>query len=558
MNLPRAERKNPDLSYATFSYDCWIVGDIPDSFWQHAKLQDQLWNELVTYLEDCTKDYFVLSKEERASLTKEQKNKVFDNLNLKNYREIGKKYKGILSSQVYLNQIPEKFDLTVKIWKKNKEAGLPKKKYGLKNINIPVIYPGGTNDSSFVLENSTSRVGLKYTRNLSKLDSNYLINGKFCFGKNKEKLDLHVAYHRNLPKDAIIKKVCLVGVFNFPFGWSWKLQFSVEYKATKSKNPVFVAGFDPSWSFCDDYLHVGTFAVSNGQHIELRLPFSFANSETNKQYEYAIDKYHKTGIIRNILEIPERQALEDNCKEAAKKVLSALSEAPVASISGYPVEAIRMLTGLSKMGHRGLLKFLKLLRNAKIEDNVRCSLEEYYTQYVSYRRNIRGNQLKFTSFRKDLYNKIADWISNNFKSIAWEDTDLKNLQEKKHENKQLDESKKYKNLASHFLLRQTVENKMQKEGLEFIAINPYKTSQTCSICGGKIPKSNKQLVTCENSHKIDRDANASTNIMNKLELETGMSEELVMIPDYLMRYLHASPLTVDFKQHVMHAVQNYG
>lgn len=560
-NLPRNSRLNPSYKYAVYSYDCWILNQIPESFWQHVKLQNELWNKLVSYVHECTDEYYKLTKEDRLALPKEDRKKVFDPLNLKAYREIGKGYKGILPSQIYLNQIPEKFEVTMKEWKKSRGVSGPPsyKPNQLENINIPIYFNNGkTIDSSN--DFNCARMGINYTGDKLKTDSEYLINGKFVFGKANERLDLHIAYHRFLPEKAIIKKTSLVGKFNKPFGWKWQIQFSIEYPdISGARNiPTLAAGFDPSWSVCGEYLHLGTFSLSNGQVLELRLPFKFANKATIRGHKYFLESQNHTRLIKDILELKEKQSLEDSLKDEAKKVLETIKSKKIEEVLDYPPECIRMLTGLSRMGHGGLNKFKKLLVAADVKDDIRKALDNYYENYIKSRRQIRGNQLKFSAFRDDLYKKIAKWCSDSFYKLGWEDTNLKKLQEYDGDNKQLQESKKYKNLASHNDLKSKVKSTMNREGLEFVDINPYKTSQTCSVCGGRIQKTHKQLVVCENGHNIDRDANASTNMLNALAVSASASELEVKIPAHLRRYLHALPLTVENKQHVMHAVQSFG
>ncbi|WP_287519926.1 transposase [Okeania sp. SIO2C2] len=63
-----------------------------------------------------------------------------------------------------------------------------------------------------------------------------------------------------------------------------------------------------------------------------------------------------------------------------------------------------------------------------------------------------------------------------------------------------------------------------KCGVHVIKVNPHNTSQNCSNCGQKVPKTLSVRTHCCPKCKIvlDRDENAAINILNKALNEVGI------------------------------------
>lgn len=576
-NLARRPRLNPDWPIYIYKWDCWPVthdGQIqkmPDALWKTAKLMQSLWNDYcalfqkVGDLDKKTEDGIpLLAKEERAALwfwiTNAKTERTEQNAErydlavqlwgdvLPSLRAIAQaKYKGLLSSHCY-EAVINKFIVTVKQWKKNPAIfGPPKTQYVLSKIKIPIFYYEGKNAAWLSSARNSERAQAWFIPTEEgkawKLEhkDKWQINGWFDIGiDERTRINLHVALHRQLPEIGRIKAVSLCGQHNKPFGWAWSLQ--VQYESPKEKAFVAtnrVAGLDLGWRNMGTYLRIGMLKLSNGQSIELQLPFEFADYGERRFVQRLKKQGCESRVITNWLEIPVFQAKEDAVKDKCKAQLKAL---PVEVTATWPVQTANRLKGLTKMGSQGLWRLLSELREANIEDAGRAALEEWQHDSTPLRRAIRKAQLRTETFRLDHYRKIAKWLATNFDVVAWEgDLSLKQMAEKSGGDA-IDEAQKYRMIASLHLLRQCIKQAMQKAGRQLTGLPASYSSSQCAKCGGWIDHQGKLLVVCENGHKWDQDVNSSTLFINELEGQASMSPAVVIIPDELKRCLRAVPL----------------
>jgi len=110
--------------------------------------------------------------------------------------------------------------------------------------------------------------------------------------------------------------------------------------------------------------------------------------------------------------------------------------------------------------------------------------------------------------RKDFHLKVATQLLNKYDVIAHEDLNIKGLSKTRLSKSILDAG------WGNFI--EIVIRKAESAGKMTIAVNPSGTSQSCSSCGVKVPKTLADRVhKCTCGLEICRDWNAAINILNR-------------------------------------------
>jgi len=128
---------------------------------------------------------------------------------------------------------------------------------------------------------------------------------------------------------------------------------------------------------------------------------------------------------------------------------------------------------------------------------------------------------KITNQRNDFLHKVANFYIKNFKTICVEDLNIKGMVKNRHLSKSIADSSwgMFFNLLSY---------KAVEADRELIKVPPQNTSQICSKCGEKVPKTLAVRVHhcpfCE--LEIDRDLNASLNILRVGQTRQASTPEL--------------------------------
>jgi putative transposase len=115
---------------------------------------------------------------------------------------------------------------------------------------------------------------------------------------------------------------------------------------------------------------------------------------------------------------------------------------------------------------------------------------------------------KVADTRKDFHFKTAKYLTDRYDLIAFEKLNIKGLAKTRLAKSILD--------ASWGQFLSILQTKAEKAGLLAVAVNPNGTSQNCSSCGHKVPKTLKDRVhSCPKcGYTEDRDVNAAKNILN--------------------------------------------
>ena len=118
--------------------------------------------------------------------------------------------------------------------------------------------------------------------------------------------------------------------------------------------------------------------------------------------------------------------------------------------------------------------------------------------------------------RKDFHYKTAHKLVKNFDLIAVEDLNIKGLAKTRLSKSILD--------AAWGAFINILEAVAVKRGVRVVKVNPHSTSQNCSSCGHKVPKTlSVRLHHCPKCGLLmDRDENAAVNILNRAISEVGL------------------------------------
>ncbi|RLF45298.1 MAG: hypothetical protein DRN17_02830 [Thermoplasmata archaeon] len=126
---------------------------------------------------------------------------------------------------------------------------------------------------------------------------------------------------------------------------------------------------------------------------------------------------------------------------------------------------------------------------------------------------------KIENIKQDFYYKAVNHILNSHEYVAVEDLDLDKLRQVKHNNRKAEKNiHKYLMYTSLGKFFNILEYKAQLYGREVIKVDAKDTSKTCSNCGyvfHRLKLSDRTFRCPQCNFKIDRDLNASINILKR-------------------------------------------
>lgn len=123
-------------------------------------------------------------------------------------------------------------------------------------------------------------------------------------------------------------------------------------------------------------------------------------------------------------------------------------------------------------------------------------------------RRVAKAHMKVSNQRKDFHYKTAKKLLNKGKNIGHEDLNIKGIARTKMAKSTYD--------AGWGQFLQILSVKAANAGLMTIAVNPNGTTQECSGCGQKVPKTiQDRWHECQCGCSLDRDHNAAINIKHR-------------------------------------------
>lgn len=155
------------------------------------------------------------------------------------------------------------------------------------------------------------------------------------------------------------------------------------------------------------------------------------------------------------------------------------------------------------------LKRLQRSVSKKYDKQRRKNKQRQSNNYHKSRIRLAKQHLKVSRQRKDFAVKLARCVVISNDIVAFEDLKIKNLVKNRYLSKSISD-------ASWGILRQWIEYFGKVFDVETIAVPPHYTSTDCSDCGARVKKSlSTRTHICDCGCELDRDTNASINILNR-------------------------------------------
>ncbi len=155
------------------------------------------------------------------------------------------------------------------------------------------------------------------------------------------------------------------------------------------------------------------------------------------------------------------------------------------------------------------LKRLQRSVSKKYDQQRRKNKQRQSNNYHKSRIRLAKQHLKVSRQRKDFAVKLARCVVISNDLVAFEDLKSQNLVKNRHLSKSISD-------ASWGILRQWIEYFGKVFDVETIAVPPHYTSTDCSDCGARVKKSlSTRTHICDCGCELDRDTNASINILNR-------------------------------------------
>jgi len=369
----------------------------------------------------------------------------------------------------------------------SKSGGAPKPRR-FDSFSIPHRYSGG----GIALDALASERAKRF-RIVFSADSAYANNSRESrrerianawFGVDGDTVALSVPMHRQIPSNAIIKGIRLVGWKQSPaMRWMVHIVITVEepkFQTTPCPVPRTVA-LDVGWRKLENELRVAV-AYDGSQHFELRIPLRFTHKALG---EVSLDRKRGCQQVKD--------ALLERCKKDLKTVGL---DVPTQARNGWLIRFMR-----ESPQHSGL-----------------TILEKWKRDNDMLQRKVLMLENAMTGRREHLYREFAAKLVNQYDVIKIENLDLPEMNsvEQTKDNYALEQSVERRKLAACGTLIASIKNAAQNRGKRVEEIEAAWTTGTCSDCGGEFEAGAALLGRCKQCQRQqDQDWTAAKNIYAK-------------------------------------------
>ena len=503
------ERKRPDYELIVFKYRIWPL-EIPQELWVVAKEQQRIWNEMTecfTATMDASKE--LTDKDEKTALFTAYHQKIKDIYQ---------------ASPIHCDArqaVYERFVETVKRYLKglkNKggeglQNGKPRVKKGLDRINIPFNDRTGGKETDFLF-GRCKRFSLK-----EKPFPETTV-GKFLLGN--QYMRFKAVIHRPLPKDAIFKRLSLVGEFTPSFGWDWYITLLLE---VSPKSPAVridlpstgrTAALDIGWRIFEEYIRIGVIADSDGNVFELRLPMDRTNGKIASQIEWLTAKKGEHDMKRISFDSlrtigAEIDADIEKIKKDLKALFPQMPDALRPSVQGWHMSKGSTLKRLCRQMEDYRHEF-------KVQPAGLDILQDWRRRHVQMRRRETFVRQTLMGSRDFLYQQIAVNLAENYDRLVWEgDLNLKKLAETTADGMNrwaIENAQKFRHLVAPSTLKQKIAGAFRKRNREIVPEKTAFTTITCFQCGATMDPTPKLEITCATcGYSDDQDITAARNLL---------------------------------------------
>lgn len=295
-------------------------------------------------------------------------------------------------------------------------------------------------------------------------------------------LRIPTTWHRDLPKQGVIRRVDLVNIRALR-ATQWKLLFTVAEPApipiSSSEGTRTYCGIDLGWRMQEDSLRVAYWSTNSDQYGEIVLPPLW------------LDKARYLEKLRQQIQLE------------AQLCASQLSANPL-PVTLDPVHPTRDLIRLYQV-------------NKGLPEPALAILVAWWAKNARAIREAEGLSSRLRRQRSHIYQEAAKQLAKDFDAIGTEHIELKRLKELQKENAPYIVRRSQQWAALNELLH-WLNVMCKKHGKAFLVVPSTNNTQRCARCGHINRQSTlKKLVGCESCQAIwDQDFNASANIVRRM------------------------------------------
>lgn len=308
------------------------------------------------------------------------------------------------------------------------------------------------------------------------------------FAVGEQQISFGLALHRALPDEGILKRVAWLGRVSAG-KWFWRLALTIEEPPAAMSNHAtqLTAGLDLGWRVfreggTNGYVRVGMLADSEGRTIEFRLPLRLRDGPNSEQ--------------RDISYLAQLQRLAAEFLKCAQA-----------------------LAGDKPLGYRELRELVAA--DHEHADGIRAALAARDLM----RRRLSEQRFHLLQRRSWWYQNLARWLCRRYRQIAVE-ADLALPQLNIHNHAPAFRAAAiYRNYAAVGELRKCVRAEAENTSTH-ISGHTANTTTTCWLCGAEAAVTARLMLTCVNGHTLDQDKNAAMNLLSQTDGTFGQSHVL--------------------------------
>jgi hypothetical protein len=420
-----------------------------------------------------------------------------------------------------------------------KKGGWPRYHNRLERIMILHRFTGGgraVRNIFFTEKQGRSwRFGLKpvpdsaYAGKTHHHTNNRLSTGFFGFSKDT-KLYFRTVLHRQLPLDASVKNVAWVGRLHPIHGWQWAIAIMLRMASTSvERRPLPACGIDFGWRTRQHHIRVGMLQDSEGNVVELRLPFDAPTSKTrrhNMAYSY-----------RDLIRIDS---------EIDNRINQAKAQIQQQALAHLPEDLQKIITELQKVREVGLVLLLRGFEAGNLTLPVQKILRDWLFENDRLRSVRSALQDRLIGRRRWFFRNIAAFLTKKYGTIALEDNFAAKAMIEDRATK--DRDQRFKRSIRHYQwaavaeLRLYILEAAAKNGTQIVETETKWSTATCFICGKYTAHQSDLKLTCPSGHTWDQDINAAANILGGIE---GLSKnrqhkgKMMVVPNMLREVMVA-------------------
>jgi hypothetical protein len=499
--------------------------EVPQSVWDTAEAMRSLWNALVRLHDDAQFASETLPEIDKTEISKNTEAATtalvaMSGLNWECGPEVIDRFRVARRRAFQALQLGEPLQ----------KAGFPRTHLLLDHVAIPHRFTAGGASVQSLFSNRARRFHLApvhpeayvgKTRNHTRQRAT---TGTFKVGN--ELIRFRTVLHRQIPSDAMVKKIMWLGNKHPTRGWQWSIAITVEQMSrtwpTRSHRQ---AAMDLGWRLMQGYVRIGML-YDGRRFYELRCPLNMPSYHTRRHriessYYALIDLDHR--ISENV----------EKTKAALPTLLPSQVQEDIAWVTNTIVFQRMKQGGLGRLlehfrVHKEWyphgIEIDKLLATWKVED--------------TRQRSMRIALLdRLVARRRWLYRNLAAWLAQNYKAIACKSPPgIKQMIEDRQpeaDNKySLARARRYHQWVAVSELMGYLDEAAAKTGCIILATDPSNTTRGCAECGELIVEDAARLIlSCPNGHASDQDVNAARNIFAKMRTDRDVEEGLQSGPE---------------------------